>query len=122
MKQILLFLASLPLWYIGYKLSLYFKMKREQILSRKYYERCLYCKYMVNKGGYYSTYKDYPNLYCLHPDNQQVTPLDYIKPDFYCGKFELTEAYSRELIKNKLEDNLKSEHTRSFKGSKNESL
>ena len=116
-------IMSLPFWFIGYTIGKHFKLKERETHKRKFWQCCLYCKYTKNKGLQSYNNKS-PYLYCLHPDNDQVWPVDRIEPNFYCGKFEVCEAFAIELGRMNAEkalkenSNLDRESRMTFKGSK----
>lgn len=83
--------------------GMYFSTKTKKSVN---YKNCLHCKYMVVRGT--QTRSDRVDLYCLHPSNELIRPVDRVLPDFYCGNFEVTEAYAVELFKEHSEKILKS--------------
>lgn len=116
-------IMSLPFWFIGWTIGKHLKLKEKTTHNRKFWQCCLYCKYVKNKG-LESNLKQYPYLYCFHPDNNLVWPVDRIEPNFYCGKFEVCEAFAIELGRINAEKALKEksmfdrESKMTFKGSK----
>lgn len=78
------------------------------------YHKCLYCKHYCIQGK--PSYVNIIRGYCMHPDNADVSPLDPVPDNHYCGKFEVSEAYKLELSKIELEKT----YNKSFKLTKNE--
>jgi len=78
-------------WYIGTKL------RKQPDNNKTYYHKCLYCKHYCVRGK--SNYSSIVKGYCMHEDNIDVSPLDPVPADYYCGKYEITESYSKELFR-----------------------
>ena len=97
--QILAIIPFLIGWYWGVN------HKSKIADNKKYFHKCLYCKHYCNKGK--PTYSNFTRGFCMHPDNAEVSPLDPTPANHYCGKFELTEQYGKELFKIQSEKILK---------------
>ena len=71
------------------------KFSKEERQFKKWYHKCQYCKYMSVQGKPSNTMY----CYCFHPDTSNFQSINKITLDFYCGKWEASDAFGTELFK-----------------------